>query len=233
MRVKQPRGTRGSLKWIQRSVNEQWPSLNEPIADHIGCNASIRWLSPIETDDYAEYRDASFLKRIGQASLGDALADYWPARGPQWDALGETSRGDVLLAEAKAHIAEMCSPGTAASAASRLLIDDTLTRLAQHLGASPKRASWSDHFYQLSNRLAHLHFSRTHGVSAWLVLVNFLDDGGMAGPKTSEAWEAAYEVAFHVMGLPRKHSLSPFIIIHVYPRLMPNRPMGSGAPTGQ
>lgn len=216
MRVKQPEGKRGSLKWIQRAVNEQWPSLNQPITDHIGSNAPIKWLSPVESDDYAEYRDASFLRRIGQASLVDALTGYWPARGPQWDALGETSRGDILLVEAKAHIAEMCSPGTAASPASRLLIDETLSRLAQQLAASPKRASWSDHFYQLSNRLAHLHFLRTHGVSAWLVLVNFLGDRDMAGPKTSEAWEAAYEVAFHVMGLPRTHSLSPFII-HIYP----------------
>lgn len=218
MRVKQPEGKRGSLKWIQRAVNEQWPSLNQPITDHIGGNVLIKWLSPIETDEYAEYRDAAFLRRIGQASLVDTLGDYWPSRGPQWDALGETSRGDVLLVEAKAHIAEMCSPGTTASAASRLLIDETLTRLAQQLGASPKRASWSDHFYQLANRLAHLHFLRTHGVSAWLVLVNFLDDREMAGPKTTEAWDAAYAVAFHVMGLPRKHPLSPFII-HVYPRV--------------
>ncbi len=216
MRVKQPEGKRGSLKWIQRAVNEQWTSLNQPITERIAGNATIKWLSPIETDDYAEYCDAAFLRRIGQASLVDALADYWPTRGPQWDALGETTLGDVLLVEAKAHIAEMCSPGTTASPASRLLIDKTLTGLAQHLGARRKHAPWSDYFYQLSNRLAHLHFLRTHGVSAWLVLVNFLNDGEMGGPRTSEVWEAAYEVAFHVMGLPRKHPLSPFII-HIYP----------------
>jgi len=216
MRVKQPAGKRGSLKWIQRAVNEQWPSLNQPIAERTGSNAAITWLSPLATDEFAEYRDNAFLKRIGQAPLASALRGYWPGRGPQWDALGTTSRGDVLLVEAKAHIAEMRSPGTAAGAQSRCRIEAALTELAQQLGANPEHAPWSDHFYQLANRLAHLHFLRAHGVSAWLVLVNFLGDRDMGGPATSEAWEAAYEAAFHVMGLPGKHPLSSFII-HVYP----------------
>jgi len=216
MRVKQSEGKRGSLKWIQRAVNEEWPSLNQPIAQRIGGDAAIKWLSPLVGDDFAEYRDAAFLRLIGQASIAESLKEYWPARGPQWDALGTTSRGDVLLVEAKAHIAEMCSPGTAASPASRLFIEKTLTGLRQQLGVGLKHVPWSDHFYQLANRLAHLQFLRTHGVPAWLVLVNFLDDKEMGGPKSSETWEAAYEVAFHVMGLSRKHPLSPFII-HLYP----------------
>jgi hypothetical protein len=65
-------------------------------------------------------------------------------------------------------------------------------------------------------RLAHLQFLRSHGVPAWLVFVNFLDDKEMAGPTTPEAWEAAYQVAFHVMGLRRNHPLSRFMV-HVYP----------------
>ena len=31
MRIEQPQGERGSLKWIQRAVNERWPSLNDPL----------------------------------------------------------------------------------------------------------------------------------------------------------------------------------------------------------
>jgi hypothetical protein len=216
MRVEQPEGKRGSLKWIQRAVNEQWTSLNQPIAERTDSSAVIRWLSPLATDGFAEYRDSEFLNLIDQARLAPALKGYWPARGPQWDALGRTSRGDVLLVEAKAHIAEMCSPGTAASTQSRSRIEAALIELAQQLGANPKHVPWSDHFYQLANRLAHLHFLRAHGVSAWLVLVNFVGDQDMGGPTTSEAWEAAYQVTFHVMGLPGKHSLSSFII-HAYP----------------
>ena len=215
MRVKQSVGVRGSLKWIQQAVNEQWPSLNRPIIQCVG-NSPITWLSPLVTDEFAEYRDGAFLELIGQPQLVAPLKAQWPSRGPQWDALGKTSRGAVLLVEAKAHIAEMCSPGTAASSDSRTRIEVTLAEVAQQLGANSARAPWADHFYQLANRLAHLHFLRKHGVPSWLVLVNFLGDAEMGGPTTRDAWEAAYEVAFHVMGLPKRHALSPFII-HVYP----------------
>ena len=91
-----------------------------------------------------------------------------------------------------------------------------LDELADHLGANKARAPWAVHFYQLANRLAHLHFLRRHDVPAWLILVGFLGDRDMKGPSSIEAWEAAYDVAFHVMGIPRKHALSPYIV-HVHP----------------
>lgn len=217
MRIEQPEGMRGSLKWIQRAVNEQWPSLNQPIADRLGVTLeSLSWMSPLAEDRFAEYRDGAFLSRIGQASLSGELQAFWPTRGPQWDALGKTANGDVLLVEAKAHIAEICSPGTSAGDTSRTRIETALAETADHLGARAERAAWSDHFYQLANRLSHLHFLHRHGVRAWLILVNFVGDREMAGPTTSEAWEAAYEVAFHVMGLPKKHLLSCHVL-HVYP----------------
>jgi hypothetical protein len=88
--------------------------------------------------------------------------------------------------------------------------------LARQGGEPPWRASgraeWADHFYQLANRIAHLHFLRSEGVPAWLALVNFTGDADMGGPQTAEAWLADYEVAFHVMGLPRQHALSAYII---------------------
>jgi hypothetical protein len=217
MKVEQPEGTRGSLKWIQRAVNEQWPSLNQPIASRLGINLeSLNWVSPLAEDRFAEYRDGAFLGRIGQEALSGALQGFWPTRGPQWDALGKTADGDVLLVEAKAHIAEICSPGTAAGDASRTRIEAALAETADYLGAREGHAAWSDHFYQLANRLSHLHFLHRHGIRAWLILVNFVGDREMGGPTTSEVWEAAYEVAFHVMGLPKRHSLSSFVF-HVYP----------------
>lgn len=113
MRVIQNHGTRGSLKWIPPAVNAGWPALNQPILLRTGSAGPIMWLSPLASDQFAEYRDDSFLERIGKADLEPALKKFWPARGPQWDALGKTSKGDILLAEAKAHVAEMCSPATA------------------------------------------------------------------------------------------------------------------------
>lgn len=215
-RSPQPEGRRGSLRWIQLAVNEGWPELNDPIVDFLGGDREIEWLSPLRGDVYAEYRDSAFLDRVGLAHLSPELADFWPARGPQWDALGVTDRGEVLLVEAKAHVAELCSPATAARPASRQIIVSRLATCAERLGARAGHAPWTDHFYQLANRLAHLQFLRDEGIPAFLILVNFLNDTDMQGPTTGEAWSAAYDVAMHVMGLRRHHPLSPYIL-EVYP----------------
>jgi hypothetical protein len=34
------------------------------------------------------------------------LVNFWPARGPVWDAIGTTSDGKAVFVEAKAHIPE-------------------------------------------------------------------------------------------------------------------------------
>ena len=115
-RIVQEAGARGSLKWIQRAVNRHPELLDGPILDKIGSSKQIRWLSPRLDDAYAEYRDGSFLELLGAGDLVPALADFWPQRGPQWDALGRTPDGDLLLVEAKAHIREMFSPPTQAGA---------------------------------------------------------------------------------------------------------------------
>jgi hypothetical protein len=215
-RVVQPLGSKGSLKWIQRAVNDRWDALDQHILAKLPGATGIEWRSPLEADNFAEYRDGEFLDRIGLTRLRPALKEFWPERGPQWDALGMSDRGDVLLVEAKAHIAEMCSPGTAAGPVSRERINRALVACADHLGARASRADWTDHFYQLANRIAHLHFLREHNVPAYLVLVSFLNDRDMKGPTTPEAWEAAYEVAFHVMGLPKRHPLAQYMI-EVFP----------------
>jgi hypothetical protein len=204
------------LKWIQQAVGERWASLDAPILAKTPGARSIEWLSPLAADDYAEYRDEAFLTRLRVNHLAAALREFWPSRGPQWDALGRTDRGDLLLVEAKSHIAEMCSPGTAAATASKERITARLKEVAGTLGVRSNGAAWTDFFYQLANRLAHLQFLRDRDQPAYLVLANFLNDAEMDGPKTPEAWQAAYEVAFHVMGLPRRHKLSRYVI-EVFP----------------
>jgi hypothetical protein len=214
-RTPQPQGTKGSLKWIQRTVNHRPEVLDRPILQAIGSASAIDWRSPLEDDGFAEYRDAAFLERVGLPELAQPLGEFWPRRGPQWDALGRADDGSILMVEAKAHIGELCSPPTQASGPARQRIAAALQETASYLQAKP-RAAWESCFYQLTNRLAHLYFLRRHGVPAWLVLVNFLQDGEMTGPATAAEWQAAYKVVWHVLGIPSRHRLERFIV-EVYP----------------
>ena len=166
MRVAQRAGKCGSQLWIQRAVGERWPALEGPVVAALGEAASeLEWLSPLADDDHAEYRDAAFLDRLGLDHLAPALAAFWPPRGPQWDALGRSTAGQVILVEAKSHIAEFCSPATAARGTSRARITDRLREVATALGAK-HGTRWSEQFYQHANRLAHLLFLRDAGIEA-------------------------------------------------------------------
>ncbi len=208
MRAKQPEGTRGSLKWIQRAVSDH-PELLQP-----GGLPPIRWISPLSSDDYAEYRDGAFLDCIGQSRLRPALAEFWPARGPQWDALG-LAGSDPILVEAKAHVREFLSPPTQAGPKSRERIAAAFSATKAGLGAD-ERSDWTRCFYQLANRIAHLWWLRSHGVSAHLLLVGFLNDTDMNGPGSAETWHAVTDAAFDALGLSGNRPLSKWVH-HVTP----------------
>ena len=165
-RIPQPAGARGSLKWIQRAVNENWPSLNQPIKEQLGKGEQIEWSSPLQNDDFAEYRDGTFLELLKSLELIQARLDT----------------------------------------------------TAKALNARHDRVAWHTSFYQVANRLAHLHWLRNLGIDARLVMVNFLNDADMGGPSSAREWHAAYQVAYHVMGLGRRHKLTPYII-EVFPDL--------------
>jgi hypothetical protein len=189
--------------------------LDAELLRHLSGVTRINWTSPLEADRFAEYRDADFLARVGLERLAPALADFWPARGPQWDALALTDCGNVLLIEAKAHLPELFSPASAAGSDSRAKIVTALTEAAAAIGAKPK-AEWVETFYQYANRLAHLYFLHKDDVPAELVLVNFVGDAEMGGPLDAREGEAAYRVVNHVMGISERAPLMRRVI-HIYP----------------
>lgn len=210
MRIEQPEGRRGSLKWIQRAVARR-PDLIQPLA-----LPPVRWLSPLPEDGWAEYRDATFLRRLGFDRLAPSLAAWWPARGPQWDALGLADDQPVLV-EAKAHLAEFRSPPTQAGPASRERIEAALSQAKAALGVR-EGFDWTGLYYQFANRLAHLWWLRAQGVQAHLLFVDFLCDNDIGGPGEVADWDLAFAKAAVALGLPASHPLSPFIH-HVHPNV--------------
>jgi hypothetical protein len=97
IRVEQALGERGSLKWIQRTVNSNPAIVNEMLVPKLRGVTKIRWCSPLADDKYAEYRDLGFLERLGISQLAPELEEFWPSRGLQWDALASCDDGNVLL----------------------------------------------------------------------------------------------------------------------------------------
>jgi hypothetical protein len=82
----------------------------------------------------------------------------------------------------------------------------------QHFGV-PADIQWNKHFYQLTNRLAHLYFLRKHGIPAWLVLISFVGDEDMRGPKEASIWEAYKTLGFTSDAPLLKH------VLHVHPHV--------------
>jgi len=202
-RMPQKPASRGSQKWIQLLVNRAPHLLDRAIARHLSFSPTdkIVWLSPLAQDAYAEYRDEMFLSKIEARAEVAPLSGFWPARGPQWDALGRTSRGEPLLIEAKAHIPELLSPPTQATGRSVSVIRTSLDRVKRAVG-SRAAADWSGVYYQYTNRLAHLYFLRSlNRIPAYLVFVYLLNDADMQGPKTAEEWAGAIRLVHAQLGI--------------------------------
>lgn len=211
-RIKQKSDGHGSLKDIQILVNKNQALIDKIIKTTFEelANDTITWKSPIESDDFAEYRDNDFLYKVGLDNKEIKLAEYWPTRGPQWDALATTTSGKIILVEAKANIPEIVSPATGAVEISKTLIDKSLNETKKFLGVT-NDIDWSGKFYQYTNRLAHLYFLREkHNKPTYLINIYFIGDDTVSGPKTKQEWEGALKVLYSYLGLSR-HKLSKYM----------------------
>lgn len=207
MRVPQSAGEKGSLRWVQQMLARCPNAIDTAVrtALEMSSNSSIDWRSPRADDDQAEYRDADFLEKLGLERFSVDLKTFWPARGPQWDALGVASDGKVILVEAKAHVGELAS-NCDAGERSRNTIDGSLKAAKDFYGAA-KSADWASGYYQYANRLAHLMFLRQRGVDAHLVFIYFLNDRDVRGPTSAIGWADVIDDCHVRLGLQR-HSLA-------------------------
>ena len=213
MRVVETKEARGSLKWIRVAINEHRELFSSYIslASNIPEDDEIIWVSPLQDDDYAEYRDQDFLDILGIDLPNKRLRDFWPNLGPQWDALAKTKSGRIILLEAKANIPEVVSPATGASPASRELIEKSLSETKAFLGVD-QDIPWAGRLYQFTNRLAHLYLLRElNGIDAYLVFTYFVGDDDVNGPKTVNEWKAALTVAKKVLGISERNPMSKFV----------------------
>ncbi len=214
-RTEQLEKTKGSQHWLQLAVNTNPNSLDAKIRAALALKGdeSIFWRSPLENDKYSEYSDQQFLKAVGlEDKLGRrSLESFWPHRGPVWDGLATTSRGDVILVEAKAHLGEIVSPACGASEPAMSLIRKSLNETREFMGVT-SGSDWAGTYYQYTNRLAHLYLLRVlNDIPAWLVFVYFLNAQDVDGPKTIQEWKNKIALMHDQLGIG-KHRLERWVV---------------------
>ena len=190
------------------------------VQEKVGC-VHLQWCDHEEYVEPTPVRGTGLLKvreRRGLDFLApcDPVRQEWERQWPQsgnvqnWDALGKATRDGKtawILLEAKAHLAELTSSCAATAEDSVRRIREVLDQTRRELGVTGQ-TDWSRDFYQYCNRLALLHFLRTHGVDAHLVFLYFTGDRmdlggtGRQCPATSDEWGDALKRQDEHVGLP-------------------------------
>jgi hypothetical protein len=202
-RRERPARTERSEHWLRVAINEHSVALNRRVATVFNWDSRdrIEWLSPIVSDNYAEYFDDEFLSRLGVSDLKVPLRSFWPRSGPRWDGLGKTESGKLILVEAKAYIEEGVDYSSKATSESLKQIREALARAKSHYSAAVD-ASWDTPFYQYANRLAHLYFARhLNGLDAYLLFLYFADAPDVPKPCTTQQWQGAERLTKKCLGL--------------------------------
>ena len=212
-----PYASAGSQRWLQIAVQEAPGLLDDALrkSGAIEAGDSVDWKSPLRTDQFAEYRDGEVLRCLGIAKLPTrSLAEFWPRRGPVWDALGRTKAGRLILVEAKAHIPEAASPPSQAQGDSLKLINESLIEARAHY-APKANADWSRTLYQYANRLAFQYlFAHVNRLPTLLVFLDFYNATDVGGPESEAEWHGATRLIHALLGLPA--DLSRHGVFHAY-----------------
>lgn len=213
-----PKATKGSQRHMQDAVERRQDELAATIvgARPELAGRAIRWLSPLGSENYVEYRDEAFLRVLGLDRFAPDLATFWPRMGPSWDALALVDGREPLLIEAKAHLRETPAPDTcgAESPSSTQLITNSLGRVRKDLGVDLQAPSWTDHHYQIANRLAHLWWLQVERQApSWLLFLGFTESPDWPDPLSANSWLSLIEDAWRDLGVPSSHVLSDRIII--------------------
>jgi len=209
----QKSNSHGSLKNLQVAINVKKKYLDAIISKEVGKQIIINWKSPLKSDDYAEYRDEVFLKKLGISNneMKYPLSKFWPDNGPQWDALG-VSGNEIILVEAKANIPEMVSPGTGAKNPQSIKkIRNSFDEVKKYLSVSDT-IDWTGTFYQYVNRIAHLYYLREKNkIKAHLLFIYFINDITVHGPKIKDEWLGAIQTMECYLGLAKNYKLRKYI----------------------
>ena len=163
----------------------------------------------------AELKGLEFLYDRGE--LKSRWEGFWPTGSGihNWDSVGWIGAGqdrELLLVEAKAHVAEMKSD-CGAGCESIQKIKRAFDRIKQDLGANPV-ADWTKVYYQAANRIAPLYFLEQvlgqERIPTRLLFIYFCGDRfpGKKCPASWQEWKPATKAQWLHLGLKSGHQLS-------------------------
>jgi len=141
------RAVRGSQFHLQNLIEFDQERLNNEILNNCPSlkawiSTSPVWVSPLAEENYEEYQDRSFLRKVNCLEVYPQLKEFRPRRGPVWDGLATLSGANrakgVLLLEAKSHLNEVMNLNYAckASPKSREKIGLSLEKVKKELGVN-------------------------------------------------------------------------------------------------
>ena len=201
----QPFATAGSQRWLQIAIDCAPDLLDHSLrlAGAIDQDDSVIWKSPLASEGFVEYKDGAVLRALGIDKLPvRSMAQFWPRRGPVWDALGKTQKGTLIMVEAKAHIPEAASPPSRASEKSLAHIRRSLEE-ARRFYAPRAKADWSGVLYQYANRLAFQYLmAHLNGLPSKLIFLDFCNATDVNGPESADEWRGATRLIHALLGLP-------------------------------
>ncbi len=202
-RRERPATTQRSEHWLRVAVNQCTDAFNVQLCSVFSWlhSDALVWLSPVESDDFAEYYDDAFLDRLGVGRLQVPLSSFWPRSGPRWDGLARSNGGRLLLVEAKAYIEEGVDYRSKAGEVSFARIQGALAEAKTAFKAT-EDSPWEAPFYQYANRLAHLYFLRElNRLDAYLLFLYFADAPDVPKPCSIPQWDGAVRLTEKCLGL--------------------------------
>ena len=190
---------------------------DERVSNAVGrSGAPINWLdfhfNPNNRWPDAELKGLEFL--YDRPGLKSKWEEFWPTgRGiHNWDAvgwIGAEPEQELLLLEAKAHVAEMKSDCGAKSSGGLPKIQRSFEEVKTCLVTNPD-ADWMRGYYQAANRITTLYFVQREHIPARLLFVYFLGDRvpGKECPRAEEEWKPAITAQWAHLGLATDHCLA-------------------------
>ena len=167
------------LRWLGRHRQALNHQIQSAAKQNLG---QIEWLdfprsqSPGLLRRDKEFVGIDFISSTTNPTLHSDWKQFWPSSGNShnWDAVGKfnspTGQNGWLLVEAKAHTGELTSSCGASPSK-----PNHHSQMPQTSHGCSAQGRVGKKYYQYANRLAALHFFRSHQIDAHLVFVYFVE----------------------------------------------------------